>query len=171
MRRFALLMVEALLMGMLLGGVLEAQTPGTLVVNGEFLSATGCLAFLNNSANTKKCSFTIVLPGVKVTDLACNSTSVVDTIINCTYSTIEKLDATYTAPTNTAGGTILLPVSYDSLSDGCFSTLNHPALRCGFNINLVGVALQGLTLTTKVCDGDTELEASYPVQLQVLAEK
>jgi hypothetical protein len=141
-----------------------SQTPGSVVVRGEYITTTGCLSFLNDAQSLKKtglCSFTIIAPGVKLKDFACNSTSVTDTIINCTYTPIKKLSATYNASPNEKAGTILLSIGDIETSNGCFSQLNLPVLQCGFNIVLIGVSIPNAVLSSKVSGGDTWLEASY----------
>lgn len=138
-----------------------SQTPGSIVVRGEPL-ANGCLADLNDAQALKKtglCSFAIIAPGVKLTDLACNSlvSEETDTVINCTYSPIKKL--AIGTPPNEKAGTILL--SSQGLTNGCFTQVNLPVLRCGFNIVLIGVAIPNMSLSSKVGGGNTTLEASY----------
>jgi hypothetical protein len=140
-----------------------AQTPGSVVITGEYITSEGCLAFLNNAQSLKKgqCSFAFVASAVKLTDLSCNSTAVVDTIINCTYSPIKKLTMSPATPVLKAGDYLLPLGQSEAFTNGCSTDLNIPVLSCGFNINLVGISLPNLVLTSKVSGGNTWLEGSY----------
>lgn len=175
MKRIAFALVFAL--GLLIGTALEGQTPGTLLVRGEFFTSDGCLAFLNDTPALKKtglCSFAVVAVGLKLPDLSCISQIVTyedpvtsaaanDTVVNCTYSAVKKLPAApNTAPSTKPGTVILTEQLTQGLSDGCLTYLNHPALHCGFNVVLFGLAVPNLTLRTVVSGGDTRIEGTYP---------
>lgn len=155
----------------------HAQTPGTLLVRGEFITSTGCLAFLNNAQAQKKtglCSFAVVAIGLKLTDLACTSQVVTyedpitsaaanDTVIDCTYSPVKKLPADPNTAPATKPGTVILPQQItNALTNGCLTYVNHPALNCGFNVVLYGLAVPNLKLTTTISGGDTTVAGSYP---------
>lgn len=162
MRRIALF-VGLLSLGFLIGSALPAQTPGTLMVKGATLATNGCLANLN-ATKQKQCTFSIVAPGVKLTDLACTSvvSMVVDTVINCTFSPVT---AAMVIPANTktaAAGMFIIPESWFTLANGCSPQLNHPLLNCGFNVVLSGVAIPNLTLTSSVSGNYTTLVGTYP---------
>lgn len=151
----------------------DAVTPGSLVIRGEYLTPSGCLAFLNDAQALKKtgsCSLSVIALGVKLTDLTCSSIvsqsadqSTLDTVVDCTYSAIKKLPATFNATPATKPGTTILTTGFSQvLTDGCFTQLNHPALRCGFNVNLIGVAIPNMTLSSSVSGGNTVMAVTYP---------
>lgn len=182
MRRIAKYAVGIFALGLLFGSILEAQnarqqTPGTLLVRGEFITSTGCLAFLNNAQAQKKtgqCSFTVIAVGLKVPDFSCDSVVVTyedpttsatanDTVLNCTYSPVKTLPASPNTTPATKAGTVVLPESItQALSDGCLTYVNHPNLNCGFNVVLYGLAIPNMTLTTTISGGNTVVTGSYP---------
>lgn len=155
--------------------VMANDQPGSLVVQGEYMTTTGCLAFLNDAKTLRTeglCSFSVIAEGVKLTDLECHSklsgyigSAILDTIVDCTYSPIRKLSKDPKTPDLKDGETLFPELSLGP--DGCLAQVNNPGNmdvlgKCGFNVVLLSLAVPNITCSVKVGGGNTTVACSYP---------
>ena len=144
------------------------QQPGTLLVSGEAISLTGCMANLNDTHAWKKtglCTAYIVAPGVKLKDLTCwPHVSLGDTVIDFTYSHTKNV--TSKPPADKEGTFYLTPDLVAIGESGCMQVNNqgneYVLGKCGFNVVLRDLEIANLSCTSKVSGGNTTVTLIYP---------